>query len=46
MSNIVPSFLKSKNNLLNSRNINNINISKNFSSKINSQNTFVYKRTK
>ena len=46
ISNIVPSFLKSKNNLLNSRNINDINISKELSSKLNSQNTFLYKRTK
>ena len=47
MSNIVPSFLKSKNNLINSRNINHINISKDLlGSKISSQNSFIYKRTR
>jgi len=47
ISNIVPSFLKSKNNLINSRNINHINISKDLlRSKISSQNSFIYKRTR
>ena len=61
ISNIVPSFLKSKNNLINpdninfqnwninpknSRKINAINVSRYLRSSQNSQNTFIFKRTK